>query len=156
MKRQLLRPIQYFQVQPPSGGCVLKPHWVCLLLYMQNQPPSGGCVLKRFWSKWAMAHKFQPPSGGCVLKPCLNSNNCIETEPAAFRRLCVETKRSLADCLYRRLQPPSGGCVLKPNSQRNDTYCGQPAAFRRLCVETVALMSLPAMAEPSRLQAAVC
>ena len=53
--------------------------------------------------------------------------------PAAFRRLCVET-------------------CLMPRPFR--TYL--PAAFRRLCVETPAVIGLPSIDVPSRLQAAVC
>ena len=35
-------------------------------------------------------------------------------EPAAFRRLCVETHR-LGGIVAAKIQPPSGGCVLKQN-----------------------------------------
>ena len=38
-------------------------------------------------------------------------------EPAAFRRLCVETQtRAQADA-FIAAQPPLGGCVLKPQWQ---------------------------------------
>ena len=37
------------------------------------------------------AQYFQPPSGGCVLKHPLNRNADTTDNPAAFRRLCVET-----------------------------------------------------------------
>ena len=79
-------------------------------------------------------------------------------EPAAFRRLCVETsisavaswflmyqppsggcvlKLPLAIRIYAaRYQPPSGGCVLKLVIFGNTLPAGAPAAFRRLCVET--------------------
>ena len=55
-------------IQPPSGGCVLK-----LLLggrngAFVNQPPSGGCVLKHIAAECADEFAVQPPSGGCVLK----------------------------------------------------------------------------------------
>ena len=33
----------------------------------------------------------QPPSGGCVLKPQITVTDVFEYQPAAFRRLCVET-----------------------------------------------------------------
>ena len=36
--------------------------------------------------------KNQPPSGGCVLKLNLNLKEGISEQPAAFRRLCVETQ----------------------------------------------------------------
>ena len=34
-------------IQPPSGGCVLKPPTKPPLINAASQPPSGGCVLKR-------------------------------------------------------------------------------------------------------------
>ena len=39
-------------------------------------------------------------------------NQAIKLNPAAFRRLCVETM-SLKKVSDSALQPPSGGCVLK-------------------------------------------
>ena len=48
---------------------------------------------------------------------------CVETQngtrkfaqmfPAAFRRLCVETRPRNTFFLSEEIQPPSGGCVLK-------------------------------------------
>ena len=78
--------------------------------------------------------------------------------PAAFRRLCVETwryravRRNVAPAAFRRLcvettytvsgqragnQPPSGGCVLKLTHVGTERTATPPAAFRRLCVETM-------------------
>ena len=34
----------------------------------------------------------QPPSGGCVLKPAGSDDISRKLAPAAFRRLCVETR----------------------------------------------------------------
>ena len=57
-------------VQPPSGGCVLKPQrLVERLSILCKQPPSGGCVLK-------------------LLPPVLDGELWVA---AAFGRLCVET-----------------------------------------------------------------
>ena len=100
---------------------------------MQIQPPSGGCVLKPINRISKFRTVLQPPSGGCVLKPPIQAKHHDQKN-----------------------QPPSGGCVLKPGSWSPNSIIYAPAAFRRLCVETVAIMSLPAMAEASRLQAAVC
>ena len=33
-------------MQPPSGGCVLKPYKEYAEFMGMRQPPSGGCVLK--------------------------------------------------------------------------------------------------------------
>ena len=58
-----------YLLQPPSGGCVLKPP-VCeqRTHHHRWQPPSGGCVLKLFEIGHFVSHLVQPPSGGCVLK----------------------------------------------------------------------------------------
>ena len=78
--------------------------------------------------------------------------------PAAFRRLCVETRgRNKAQpcrkaqppsggCVLKHKawlfmisffsQPPSGGCVLKHGNIEHFLQTHGPAAFRRLCVET--------------------
>ena len=98
-------------------------------------------------------------------------------DPAAFRRLCVET---LHAAHFNRMvnQPPSGGCVLKQfhfyplkivkypaafrrlcvetTSKSRLLWFPRPAAFRRLCVETVSTTCLRLGFSPSRLQAAVC
>ena len=43
---ELLTAFGEFKYQPPSGGCVLKPHWLTVRDAVMRQPPSGGCVLK--------------------------------------------------------------------------------------------------------------
>ena len=80
------------------------------------------------------------------------------TDPAAFRRLCVETFFTVQTTENEPFQPPSGGCVLKPCITVDDVLHGfqppsggcvlkltkqsvhrlkaHPAAFRGLCVET--------------------
>ena len=100
----------------------------------------------------------QPPLGGCVLKQRITGKTLLESEPAAFRRLCVETpsremkkffekpaafrrlcvETRITDGLFakRHLQPPLGGCVLKQKSLTSIMKNKRPAAFRRLCVET--------------------
>ena len=55
----------------------------------------------------------QPPSGGCVLKLGLALGGGLVVHPAAFGRLCVETR-----------------CDSVPERAK------RPAAFGRLCVET--------------------
>ena len=48
------------------------------------------------------------------------------TQPAAFRRLCVETL-ILSDFIRNFSQPPSGGCVLKQgNIHGHDDLLNQP------------------------------
>ena len=104
--------------QPPSGGCVLKQgkfadesqqmfpaafRRLCVetlknhgLTQRARQPPSGGCVLKLLPPRQTDAQNPQPPSGGCVLKPHEQKAGDHVANPAAFRRLCVETIRRSA------------------------------------------------------------
>ena len=63
-----------------------------LVQTLKAQPPSGGCVLKPYSILVNPDHVVQPPSGGCVLK-LVRWVVCVAVQaPAAFRRLCVETK----------------------------------------------------------------
>ena len=78
----------------------------------------------------------QPPSGGCVLKPSDQALQRRGYDPAAFRRLCVETGDWLRKIPAEHSQPPSGGCVLKHAETGGNSVHTFPAAFRRLCVET--------------------
>ena len=98
--------------QPPLGGCVLKPNKYIQLTWMLCQPPLGGCVLKPnkyIQLTWMLC---QPPLGGCVLKLSWSTDDPAALCPAAFRRLCVETKRTDSG-ISCSSQPPLGGCVLK-------------------------------------------
>ena len=122
--------------QPPSGGCVLKPLPSCLCLQWQNQPPSGGCVLKHFHLN-SRTLWFDPAAFRrlCV-ETCGRADTWRWRGPAAFRRLCVETfsvKRFLRKnqpAAFRRLCVETIRNYLAANFRR-------PAAFRRLCVETI-------------------
>ena len=79
--------------------------------------------------------KNQPPSGGCVLKRHSPIYGRVSLQPAAFGRLCVETKHRHA--LYQRAQPAAFGrlCV-ETFWVRLHFRLAAPAAFGRLCVET--------------------
>ena len=55
--------------------------------------------------------------------------------PAAFGRLCVETRMDRPS-QTQHIQPPSGGCVLKQDFGFPVQPAIVPAAFGRLCVET--------------------
>ena len=112
LKRFLGYLLRNYERQPPSGGCVLKPSKPLMRVISSIQPPSGGCVLKLIPFAAYLRVLAQPPSGGCVLK-LLRRRRALEQHlPAAFRRLCVETRRRDTRHQYRS-QPPSGGCVLK-------------------------------------------
>ena len=83
--------IQMGKIQPPSGGCVLKPYLRKSRDPLHSQPPSGGCVLKLPNLGGTNSFRIQPPSGGCVLKLAPATNDLANVQPAAFGRLCVET-----------------------------------------------------------------
>ena len=114
---------------------MLKPAFRAKWQGLFNQPPSGGCVLKLFYAAAASCFINQPPSGGCVLKLCLTRKATSRDCPAAFRRLCVETKSPIglftvsAPAAFRRLCVET--CAFFLLKLLHD-----PAAFRRLCVET--------------------
>ena len=78
-------------IQPPSGGCVLKPTINTSVIADFVQPPSGGCVLKQLGNGKRPKLGAQPPSGGCVLKLLHELHVSAICYPAAFGRLCVET-----------------------------------------------------------------
>ena len=100
-----------------------------------SQPPSGGCVLKLNTPVIGISYTVQPPSGGCVLKQTAANPPCPARPPAAFRRLCVETRQTKSappkqnPAAFRRLcvETMVSSSASKPRL---------PAAFRRLCVET--------------------
>ena len=79
---------------------------------MKIQPPSGGCVLKRHQLRY-MDRSSDPAAFRRLCVETLTAVPIIgEGEPAAFRRLCVETECTEL-CPAQQSQPPSGGCVLK-------------------------------------------
>ena len=83
-------------VQPPSGGCVLKHAFGGDCPQSALQPPSGGCVLKLIFRHFVGGYYIQPPSGGCVLKQRCAQAASAGGQPAAFGRLCVETRESIS------------------------------------------------------------
>ena len=68
MKPKEDMPKTNYELQPPSGGCVLKLKARIAESEIKNQPPSGGCVLKPAGFGTDFFDSGQPPSGGCVLK----------------------------------------------------------------------------------------
>ena len=117
-------------------------------------------MLKRAGLPIDGTEQCQPPSGGCVLKRTERRTQRRGDDPAAFRRLCVETIYNGAfihrefPAAFRRLCvetiyiPSYFFCFVFPAAFRrlcvetlfkleySDRY--NPAAFRRLCVETPA------------------
>ena len=79
----------------------------------------------------------------------------VALHPAAFGRLCVET-RMRSTCPVLLPQPPSGGCVLKLRINHQLINLVLTAAFGRLCVETRCATLIRKTTCASRLRAAVC
>ena len=64
-------------------------------------------MLKHIATNYEAAKPVQPPSGGCVLKLLLHVDGDFTNNPAAFRRLCVETTPNaggMCGCRPSRLQ----------------------------------------------------
>ena len=77
------------------------------------QPPSGGCVLKPCArSRYILAGEAAAFGRLCVETFSACQNARLSLGAAAFGRLCVETFLR-SHFLLENTQPPSGGCVLK-------------------------------------------
>ena len=80
-------------VQPPSGGCVLKPKFLIFYLQWMLAAAFGRLCVETLNSLVSeLATSEQPPSGGCVLKHHVFDRNVHRLTAATFRWLCVETK----------------------------------------------------------------
>ena len=92
-------------------------------------------MLKRFRALPLLPLAFQPPSGGCVLKLRYKNLLLRHNAPAAFGRLCVETRRFLLT--KKACVPAAFGRLCVETSPPNPSNPSlRPAAFGRLCVET--------------------
>ena len=79
-----------------------------------RQPPSGGCVLKPLFIGIVLVSEIPAAFGRLCVETLLNILILKQSTPAAFGRLCVETTSLKAKSNLKPNQPPSGGCVLKP------------------------------------------
>ena len=61
--------IDMAQMQPPSGGCVLKQYGKFRLMVM-GAAAFGRLCVETTVVLYQPLEDFQPPSGGCVLKHC--------------------------------------------------------------------------------------
>ena len=120
------------------------------------QPPSGGCVLKQLFAVCEIQRVIPAAFGRlCVETRAHAACNCA-TPPAAFGRLCVETR--VKAIRHTAIVPAAFGrlCVETPVHVSRDLE-DLPAAFGRLCVETFSISGvLTINAGSSRLRAAVC
>ena len=78
-------------MQPPSGGCVLKPRLKDYLAKYNLQPPSGGCVLKRDDYVDEMVRKSAATFGWLCVETINSNRPVIFWRAATFGWLCVET-----------------------------------------------------------------
>ena len=75
------------------GRLCVETFYLAFIFCMESQPPSGGCVLKLANGMLRSSiTPVQPPSGGCVLKRRSAWYQFHYPFPAAFGRLCVETR----------------------------------------------------------------
>ena len=85
------------------------------------QPPSGGCVLKPLRS----IHHDRQNKAAAFGRLCVETHKCAFLPhlecAAAFGRLCVETHMPMMLRYEFSAQPPSGGCVLKLNRHERGT-----------------------------------
>ncbi len=90
-----------------------------------------------------------------MLKRFVVINILALLDPAAFRRLCVETTDFRQPFTCCKIQPPSGGCVLKPAHIRQGfIVVSQPPSGG--CVLKQHDAEAHDIDDSSRLQAAVC
>ena len=80
-------------VQPPSGGCVLKPILKRFLVEPNLAAAFGRLCVETAVTDLFFYFAWQPPSGGCVLKLIGAFLAQKQIAAAAFGRLCVETWR---------------------------------------------------------------
>lgn len=76
--------------------------------------------------------------------------------PAAFRRLCVETRLKRLSLVRTWTQPPLGGWVLKPPMMLKQPWKSLTATFGSLCVKTLAATNFMPTYPVSSLREAVC
>ena len=91
LKLLLLFLLVTVSVQPPSGGCVLKPFSQLLAGCFSSSRLQAAVCLNKSSHIFKAPMTNQPPSGGCVLKHSYVGRGVVLDDPAAFRRLCVET-----------------------------------------------------------------
>ena len=78
-------------MQPPSGGCVLKPNRLGRLANLLKQPPSGGCVLKPNVSRMAIIDQWAATFGWLCVETLCFGRIVAFVLAATFGWLCVET-----------------------------------------------------------------
>ena len=60
--------VEQVMVQPPSGGCVLKPRLGQPHMHQRQPAAFGRLCVETYRAALTVLYGFQPPSGGCVLK----------------------------------------------------------------------------------------
>ena len=115
---------------------MLKPVRIARMADFDIQPPSGGCVLKLITASCLAGFAGPAAFGRLCVETTKQLMLWLDRVPAAFGRLCVETT---IQPLARRLKRPAAFgrlCVETDSTLMRSATVGWPAAFGRLCVET--------------------
>ena len=101
-------------MQPPSGGCVLKPCARSRYILAGEAAAFGRLCVETFSAYQNARLSLGAAAFGrlCVETFSACQNARLSLGAAAFGRLCVETFLR-SHFLLENTQPPSGGCVLK-------------------------------------------
>ena len=91
-----------------------------------------------------------------MLKHSDNTTSPPDRRPAAFGRLCVETRPILNLPVNMKVPAAFGRLCVETATLLGAKQFKGPAAFGRLCVETVRINRGLSVSLPSRLRAAVC
>ena len=100
-------------MQPPSGGCVLKPKGVLRAPVPVIAAAFGRLCVETPLCFQMFVHSFAAAFGRLCVETTYPIPRRSKIRAAAFGRLCVETLQPLVGEIGYRSQPPSGGCVLK-------------------------------------------
>ena len=148
-------------LQPPSGGCVLKPKlyiffrnyksaatfgWLCVETALVKSVPVpyyaatfGWLCVETTFNFAKVVLTWQPPSGGCVLKLYEFELIVVLQEAATFGWLCVETKDKELSFLEKAEAATFGWLCVETEEDVRPTEKFLAATFGWLCVETFPL-----------------
>ena len=129
-------------MQPPSGGCVLKPIGVWFDIISLLAATFGWLCVETKLLVCNFNDTAAATFGWLCVETKSNSRGLRRSDAATFGWLCVETCVAMADATSLK-QPPSGGCVLKPVVFALHPSHNRAATFGWLCVETARAVRLP-------------
>ena len=128
--------MQKFKLQPPSGGCVLKPLFAHELNCAPFAATFGWLCVETSIKSNTPCFKSAATFGWLCVETIYNRGNYNLNPAATFGWLCVETQE-ISSIDIAIAQPPSGGCVLKQYIINGGVPSEYAATFGWLCVETL-------------------